>query len=57
MTGLSSIAVMSGLVACAASYWQWFRRVVLHRGGKAENFIPYAPAIATGVWKTLGVRA
>jgi len=52
-----SIAIIGGLVAAGASYWQYFQRRRGRLRGKVEDHIPYAPAIATGVWLTMWVRS
>lgn len=52
------IALLGGVAAALVVYWRYWRR----RGravlpGRNEDFIPYAPAIAAGVWITFWVRS
>jgi prepilin peptidase CpaA len=52
------ICLAGGLAAAGVVYWRQLRKLWSPGGGGAaqEDFIPYAPAIAAGVWITLWVR-
>jgi prepilin peptidase CpaA len=52
------IALLGGLASALLVYWRhWRRRGSRASAGRDEDFIPYAPAIAAGVWITFWVRS
>jgi prepilin peptidase CpaA len=53
------ISLVGGLAAVGVSLWQWWRKghPASSRSKKDQASIPYAPAIAAGVWITFWIRS